>query len=1303
MGKVLTNSLAFSLLIILILPTLSQNDLNNPDDILYTEVIDGEDDAWLNLELLSWRGNSSTTWDTDDTDMDVQFQVCIDLDGELDGISPLCTWTEVWNNTLTLSNAWDTTFDLIEDNTSLNITIECWDNDDFADEWNNGPDACDMNPLDDEWRLYYVVNWSNITTETFTGDGSVGNDNQWGNAESTWKVTIIYHGDDDSDGISNNIDICSESNSEDKVDGNGCSVFQYDWDSDGIYNENDECPTILDETCYASGNYVLIDTYLSEDYNPKGFGDAFLGMSGDGWDISPDGEYLAFIIGHSNQNTVCPLYGFVVIDLVTKEEFCLGSWVATDTQTLRFSPNGEYLINIIGGIGTERINFYNTSYGFPIIDSISSTELSDKCGYKPPGDYINLGHEVSYSLNSKFVQIKCPWNTMVGDHYDSHKLYYDLSEISMVGGGDLSSFESGIIFEEYTFKNSLVIDFSNIIVNWNANGFEINSSGEIFPVDWNWGDGPTQISATDDGNTLYVVSSTKSEIYNLSTGQVISLPASSGGTDGEISSNGLRIILNIDNYGWNVYERDTDLDGELDSNDLCPLIQGPWMGCLERQWDSDGDGINDEYDLCSETIDGATVDGNGCALTQLDSDADGISDATDQCPSTPNSETVGLTGCSSSQIDSDSDGIYDSEDDCPSSLSGSTVDATGCAPDDVVNLDSDGDGVRDSVDECSNSEQGIITNENGCEIVFNSRAESPDGGYYDAFCCFGFLFAFAIIVGGVKKKLLGRTKWLFLLAFFLLVGFHDIFLQMSWDLDDSYTCPEGTIVTYGESREIRSETGQDLQEFMDNPPPEWCTGAVNWLDELTDMYIGKLFTIYSVILSLTAILSMLIGYMLVPNKVRIIERSLKNKSIVEETASASFPASVVSSSPVVNPSRAKKDLLKHLEVGGWISHVDDDGTEWWEDSDETWWYRQQGEGDWEQWIDGNTPKEKNSSKQSKPTLVSQASSKPMARESASAKQNLSHKLPAPKVIRMEDVGLKGKVNEIIVPSASQPMDLNTNVLANSSYSEPQEKKSKITTDSSGITTIETAFSIVTLNKLTDEVTKVPIGTEQHEMFYQEIRNMKHLDSKGFDVGLIDYGDGSNPKIVTRYMGPSKLSEQFQTLSNRGKKKLILDLVEQVAQIHKCGMVHRDLKPDNILIDARPRDGNHQLDAIIDFGIAMKINRKQTDSHNTAATKFFGHSSQKDVNYNASTGQDWFSLARIFTLILRGTSIDSLDAEIQMSLTGLDMRNEIQTLGFNDKVVDSMTELIIQSTKSSCEQHETVSKLARIGKEITKSL
>ena len=72
-------------------------------------------DAWLTLELLSWQGNSSTTWDTDGTDIDPQFQVCIDLDGDLDGMSPRCEWTQIWNNTLALSNAWNTTFDLVEE------------------------------------------------------------------------------------------------------------------------------------------------------------------------------------------------------------------------------------------------------------------------------------------------------------------------------------------------------------------------------------------------------------------------------------------------------------------------------------------------------------------------------------------------------------------------------------------------------------------------------------------------------------------------------------------------------------------------------------------------------------------------------------------------------------------------------------------------------------------------------------------------------------------------------------------------------------------------------------------------------------------------------------------------------------------------------------------------------------------------------------------------------------------------------------------------------------------------------------
>ena len=287
---------------------------------------------------------------------------------------------------------------------------------------------------------------------------------------------------------------------------------------------------------------------------------------------------------------------------------------------------------------------------------------------------------------------------------------------------------------------------------------------------------------------------------------------------------------------------------------------------------------------------------------------------------------------------------------------------------------------------------------------------------------------------------------------------------------------------------------------------------------------------------------------------------------------------------------------------------------------------------------------------------------------------------------------------LALPSLVQPTDL----LGQNESSKPSKSKSIITTDSSGITTIETGFSIVTINKIEQNVVKIPISKKYNEMFANEIMIMKSLDSKGIDVGLLESEGGETPKIVTRYFGSHKLGEGIKTMNSKGKINVISELIKQIEEIHKVGWIHRDLKPENLLIDSRP-NGDHRFRAIIDFGIAMKINREQRESYNTAATKFFGHSSQKDVNFNASTGQDWFSLARIFALILRGTSIDSLNAEIQMSQTGLDMRNEIQALGFNDKVVDSMTELIIQSTKQNCEENEAVGVLARIGKQLATDL
>jgi len=288
-----------------------------------------------------------------------------------------------------------------------------------------------------------------------------------------------------------------------------------------------------------------------------------------------------------------------------------------------------------------------------------------------------------------------------------------------------------------------------------------------------------------------------------------------------------------------------------------------------------------------------------------------------------------------------------------------------------------------------------------------------------------------------------------------------------------------------------------------------------------------------------------------------------------------------------------------------------------------------------------------------------------------------------------------KPENLIQSQLDQPTDL----LGQNESSKPSTSKPIIKTDSTGIITITTSLSVVTIDKNNQEVEKIPTSEKHNQMFYQEINIMKSLDDNGIEVGLLDYETGANPKIVIRYFGSYKLGDGIESMNDKGKINIISKLIERVVKIHKVGWVHRDLKPDNILIDYR-KNGDHRFVAIIDYGIAMKINRKQSETYNTAGTIFFGHSTQKVLNFNASTGQDWFSLARIFALLLRGTTIDSLDAEIQMSQTGLNMHKEIKALDFNDKVVDSMTELIIQSTKPSCEQHESVEILARIGKELT---
>ena len=156
-------SISLRLILLLVLPLFLQmdsnsSDLNRPTSSFSNNTAIEPDnnatDAWLRLELVSWQANSSTSWDTDGTDIDVQFRICVDVH---EGLDITCIWTETWNNTLVLSNSWEYMFNLNEEISIVNITIECWDNDESADDVLRAKTTTSRKAMTSILRVYYSI------------------------------------------------------------------------------------------------------------------------------------------------------------------------------------------------------------------------------------------------------------------------------------------------------------------------------------------------------------------------------------------------------------------------------------------------------------------------------------------------------------------------------------------------------------------------------------------------------------------------------------------------------------------------------------------------------------------------------------------------------------------------------------------------------------------------------------------------------------------------------------------------------------------------------------------------------------------------------------------------------------------------------------------------------------------------------------------------------------------------------------------------------------------------------------------
>lgn len=136
----------------------------------------------------------------------------------------------------------------------------------------------------------------------------------------------------------------------------------------------------------------------------------------------------------------------------------------------------------------------------------------------------------------------------------------------------------------------------------------------------------------------------------------------------------------------------------------------------------------------------------------------------------------------------------------------------------------------------------------------------------------------------------------------------------------------------------------------------------------------------------------------------------------------------------------------------------------------------------------------------------------------------------------------------------------------------------------GFASVYIGYDTQLLRNIAIKIAHQGFSNEDHKLeFLHEARTIASLDHPHilpiYDVGYTDSGFGY---VVTKFVTGGDLAGVFRTgqLTRRDAVRVVIAVAEALHHAHKRGIVHRDVKPGNILIDEDLRV------FLSDFGIAL---------------------------------------------------------------------------------------------------------------------
>lgn len=231
--------------------------------------------------------------------------------------------------------------------------------------------------------------------------------------------------------------------------------------------------------------------------------------------------------------------------------------------------------------------------------------------------------------------------------------------------------------------------------------------------------------------------------------------------------------------------------------------------------------------------------------------------------------------------------------------------------------------------------------------------------------------------------------------------------------------------------------------------------------------------------------------------------------------------------------------------------------------------------------------------------------------------------------KVQEVETPGEGTEIVAVTPPAPHRLNMSLTNKKKFAELYEVKEKIHRGSAGV--VNECYSKVYDKKYAVKIIKRDDETDEQVLHEVAIMNQLHHDNL---VGVVDfYEEEDFYYIVMELMSGGDVFDRIIHLNNYTEKDardLAIILLGSVEYMHNSGIVHRDIKPQNILLESK--DSNRAI-KVGDFGFAKRVHTPKSLTSRCGTPSYVAPEILKNQPYDQSC--DMWSVGVVLYVMLCG--------------------------------------------------------------------